>query len=158
MLMLPPGMWLFCLLFLILHPSSTLSVWEGSWQTPVPNPAETSTEAGRGVRGGAGTSCPGPLWKWGLYDCSAFWLWGMASRRGSSLDANFALVILDNRESLPHRGSGGWGGFVPVQPSNSLGLSQGLQGTCSSFQQSKQPPISRRAFQPDKARQAAAFL
>lgn len=68
-----------------------------------------------------------------------------------------ALAILDNRVLSPPRQ---WemGEFVPVQPSNSLGLSQGLQGTCSSFQQGKHPPISRRAFQPDKAMQAASFL
>lgn len=49
-------------------------------------------------------------------------------------------------------------GFVPVQPNDSLELNQGLQGTCSFFQQCEQPPILRRAFQPDKAMQAASVL
>lgn len=57
-----------------------------------PNPTETSTAAGRGVRGGVGTAYAGPLWKWGFYDYPALWLGGMASRRGSSLNASLSLA------------------------------------------------------------------
>lgn len=128
---------------LVLYPSSSLSVWEGSWQTPVPNPTGTSTAAGRGVRSGAGIAYAGALQKWGLYDCPAPWLGGMASRRGSSLDASSCYIR--QQSPFPTKAVGD-GGICPGSAKQQPGAEPGPPGHLQLLPAGQAPSYLKEGF------------